>query len=185
MVLLGALSGRNLQAYIAAGISSDHIIGVIPEQIVTRNLVEEVTTLNGSVAAAPERDILKIAVVERHKATGHVGVGLVKGFGLREGALASSVAHDSHNVVVVGATDAEMLRAAQTVLELGGGICAVRGEHLLGRFPLPVAGLMSAGRWRMPENPSPVCWKQHESSVALSPILIWLWPSSRFPLSHS
>lgn len=122
-----------------------HIIGVIPEQIVTRNLIEEVTTQNGSVAAAPERDILKIAVVERHKATGHVGVGLVKGFGLREGALASSVAHDSHNVVIVGATDAEMLRAAQTILELGGGICAVRGEHLLGRFPLPVAGLMSAG----------------------------------------
>ncbi len=122
-----------------------HIIGVIPEQIVTRNLIEEVSAQNGNVVAAPERDILKIAVVERHKATGHVGVGLVKGFGLREGALASSVAHDSHNIVVVGATDAEMLLAAQTIIELDGGICAVRGQQVLGQFPLPVAGLMSAG----------------------------------------
>jgi adenine deaminase len=120
-----------------------HVIQVIPEQIVTRDIIEEVTTRNGYLVAAPERDILKIAVVERHKSTNNVGVGLVKGFGLREGALASSIAHDSHNVVVVGATDAEMLLAARAVVEMGGGVCAVKGDKVLGRLPLPVAGLMS------------------------------------------
>jgi adenine deaminase len=119
------------------------VIEVIPEQIVTLNIVEEVATSDGYVLASPGRDILKIAVVERHQGTGNVGVGLVKGFGLREGALASSIAHDSHNVVVVGASDAEMLLAARTVVDMGGGVCAVKGSELLGRLPLPVAGLMS------------------------------------------
>src|SRR5439155_2840156 len=113
-------------------------IGVIPEQIVTRTLLEDVPTHNGQVVADPNRDILKIAVVERHKGTGNIAIGLVKGFGLREGALASSIAHDSHNIVVVGATDPEMFLAARTVVDMGGGICAVRGGEVLGRLPLPV-----------------------------------------------
>ncbi len=119
------------------------VIGAIPEQIVTRTLIERAPTRDGQVVADPERDLLKIAVVERHAGTRNVGLGLVKGFGLREGALASSIAHDSHNIVVVGASDAEMLIAAQTIVAMGGGICAVRGGEVLGRLPLPVAGLMS------------------------------------------
>lgn len=120
-------------------------IEVLPEQIITRSLVVAVRSRDGGVVADTEADVLKIAVVERHTGSNGVGLGLVKGFQLREGAFASSVAHDSHNVVVVGVTDAEMLLAARTVVEMGGGICAVRGGHVLAKLPLPVAGLMSEG----------------------------------------
>ncbi|MFL5735335.1 MAG: adenine deaminase [Chloroflexia bacterium] len=119
------------------------VIEVIPEQIVTRTRIEEIAVRDGQVSADPRRDILKIAVIERHRGTGNVGLGLVAGFGLREGALASSVAHDSHNIVVVGASDAEMLLAARTVVEMGGGLCAVKGGEVLAQLPLPVAGLMT------------------------------------------
>ena len=118
-------------------------IQVIPEQIVTKAAIVEAVVINGQVVASPENDLLKMAVVERHKGTGNIGLGLLKGFGLREGALASSVAHDSHNVVVVGALDADMLLAVQTVAQMGGGICAVNEGRVLGQLPLPVAGLMS------------------------------------------
>jgi adenine deaminase len=122
-------------------------IGVLPDQIVTQSEVVEVSQEGGYVVADASRDILKMAVIERHRGTGNVGLGLVKGFGLGAGALASSIAHDSHNVVVIGTTDAEMLLAAQTVVGLGGGICAVRGEQVLAPLPLPVAGLMSSQPW--------------------------------------
>lgn len=122
-------------------------IGVLPDQIVTQSDVVEVSQEGGYVISDPQRDILKIAVIERHRGTGNVGLGLVKGFGLRAGALASSIAHDSHNLVVIGATDDEMLLAAQTVVALGGGISAVRGEQVLAQLPLPVAGLMSDQPW--------------------------------------
>ena len=118
-------------------------IRVIPEQIVTGTSVEEVNVREGNVVAAPERDVLKIAVIERHHGLGNTGVGLVKGFGLRAGALASTFAHDSHNIVVIGASDDEMLVAAQTIVAMGGGLCAVRGTDVLSRLPLPIAGLMS------------------------------------------
>ena len=93
--------------------------------------------------ADPQRDILKIVVVERHSGTQHVGLGLVKGLGLREGALASSIAHDSHNVVAVGASDADMALAVRTLNSLQGGIVAVCGGEVLAQLALPVAGLMS------------------------------------------
>jgi adenine deaminase len=82
-------------------------------------------------------------VIERHAGTGHIGLGLVNGIGLREGAIASSIAHDSHNLVVVGATDADMLAAARAVFGMGGGVAAVRGGQVIASFRLPVAGLMS------------------------------------------
>jgi adenine deaminase len=122
-------------------------IGVLPDQIVTRSDVVEVSQEGGYVVSDARRDILKMAVIERHRGTGNVGLGLVKGFGLDAGALASTIAHDSHNVVVIGTSDAEMLLAAQTVIGLGGGICAVRGEQVLAQLPLPVAGLMSNQPW--------------------------------------
>ncbi|HKV83502.1 MAG TPA: adenine deaminase [Ktedonobacterales bacterium] len=118
-------------------------IRLIPEQIVTGTSVEEVNVRDGNVVAAPERDLLKIAVIERHHGVGNTGVGLVKGFGLRAGALASTFAHDSHNIVVIGASDEEMLLAAQAIVAMGGGLCAVRGTEVLSRLPLPIAGLMS------------------------------------------
>lgn len=118
-------------------------IRVIPEQIVTGTSIEEVSERGGNVVAAPERDLLKIAVIERHRGVGNTGVGLVKGFGLSAGALASTFAHDSHNIVVIGASDEEMLLAAQTIVAMRGGLCAVRGNLVLSQLPLPIAGLMS------------------------------------------
>ncbi len=119
------------------------IIGLVPDQIVTRALVDHPKIEDGAAVADVERDILKLAVVERHRASGNVGLGLVQGFGLRRGALASSVAHDSHNIVVVGTNDADMLAAVQAIVALGGGQVAVAGGEVLARVPLPIAGLMS------------------------------------------
>jgi adenine deaminase len=119
------------------------VIEVVPGQIVTGHSVEKVPVENGRIAADPERDILKLAVVERHRGTGNVGVGLVRGFGLRRGALASSYAHDSHNIVVVGANDEDMLRAALEVASLQGGLVVAAEGRVVAALPLPVAGLMS------------------------------------------
>ncbi|PJF25384.1 MAG: adenine deaminase, partial [Phototrophicales bacterium] len=91
----------------------------------------------------PARDLLKIAVIERHQASGHVGKGFIRGFGLQRGAIAGSVAHDHHNLVVIGADDASMRRAALAVIEMGGGLAAVDGDQVSATLPLPVAGLMS------------------------------------------
>jgi adenine deaminase len=119
------------------------VIVVQPEQIVTRQMTVEPRTNEGTVLSDPERDILKIAVIERHAGTQRIGLGLVNGLGLQSGALASSIAHDSHNVVVVGASDADMALAVQAVNTMQGGIAAVRDGEVLAQLPLPVAGLMS------------------------------------------
>ncbi len=119
------------------------IIGVIPDQIITEHLVEDLTTENGNVICDPGLDVAKIAVIERHLATGNLGLGLVKGIGLMRGAIASTVAHDSHNIVLVGADDDSMLTAAHTVAEMRGGMVAVEGNTVLAKLPLPIAGLMS------------------------------------------
>jgi adenine deaminase len=119
------------------------VIEVVPGQIVTGRGVEKVPVEGGRVAADPEHDILKLAVVERHRGTGNVGVGLVRGFGLRRGALASSYAHDSHNIVVVGASDDDMYKAALQVASLQGGLVVIADGEVIAALPLPVAGLMS------------------------------------------
>ncbi len=119
------------------------VIEVVPGQIVTRHSVEEVRVVDGHIEAEVERDILKLAVVERHRGTGNVGVALVRGFGLRRGALASSYAHDSHNIVVVGASDQDMYTAAREVERLEGGLVAAADGRVLASLPLPVARLMS------------------------------------------
>ncbi len=120
-----------------------HIIGSIPDQIVTDHFVEEAKIVDGYAVADPERDILKMAVVERHRASGNVGLGFIRGFGIKRGAIAGTVAHDHHNLVVIGADDQSMYTAAQAVIEMGGGLAAADGEEVLARLPLPVAGLMS------------------------------------------
>ena len=89
------------------------------------------------------RTVLKLAVIERHKASGNIGVGLVKGFGLKRGALASSIAHDSHNIVVVGVEDEDILAAAKEVESLQGGLAVVAEGRVLAALPLPIAGLLS------------------------------------------
>lgn len=119
------------------------VIELVPRQIVTNHLVEDAKIEDGFVVADPRRDLLKLAVVERHNATGQIGLGLVKGFGLKKGALASTVAHDSHNLVLVGASDADMKLAAEEVVRIGGGLAVVGDGEVLCSLPLPIAGLMS------------------------------------------
>jgi adenine deaminase len=118
-------------------------IGLIEDQVVTGSLAREPAVENGHAVASPEHDLAKIAVIERHLATGRVGLGFLSGSGLERGALASSVAHDAHNLVVVGMSDHDMTVAVERLVELGGGIVAVDGERVVAELPLPVAGLLA------------------------------------------
>jgi adenine deaminase len=119
------------------------VIDIVPDQIVTGLLRMPVPVARGRLASDPGRDLLKIAVVERHAGSGRTGIGLVRGLGLRRGAIASSVAHDSHNLIVAGATDADMTVAAAAVMEMGGGLAVAAGGTVAARLALPIAGLMS------------------------------------------
>lgn len=119
------------------------VIGVIPDQVLTEQRVEELPVRDGEVVADPARDILKLAVIERHRGTGNVGLGFVRGLELRRGALAESVGHDAHNLIVAGGDDVSMMTAARAVAQMGGGIAVAVGEQVLATVPLPIAGLMS------------------------------------------
>ncbi|MBI5669445.1 MAG: adenine deaminase [Chloroflexi bacterium] len=119
------------------------VIGGIGDQVVTEHLVDDALIVGGKAVADIERDLLKMAVVERHRATGNIGKAFITGFGLKRGAIAGTVAHDHHNLVVIGADDHSMRRAVQAIVEMGGGLVAVDGDNVLGRLPLPVAGLMT------------------------------------------
>jgi len=120
-----------------------NIIGVMPDQIVTEHLVEELTIENGEAVQDPGLDLLKIAVIDRHANTGAHTVGFVKGVGLRQGAIASSIAHDHHNLVVIGADDVSMMTAARAIAKTGGGLSVANKETVMAQVPLPIAGLMS------------------------------------------
>ncbi len=119
------------------------VIGAIPDQLLTEHLTVEPKVEDGFVVADPERDLLEIAVVERHSGSGRTGLGFIRGFGLKRGALAGTFAHDHHNLVVIGADRVSMETAARAVVEAGGGLAVADGERLVERLPLPVAGLMS------------------------------------------
>jgi adenine deaminase len=114
------------------------VIEIVPGQIITRKKMAK-------ISAVPdlERDILKLVVVERHKATGNIGVGLVSGFGLKKGALASSIAHDSHNIIAVGTNDGDIFTAIKEIERLKGGLVVAAGGRVLASLALPVAGLLS------------------------------------------
>jgi adenine deaminase len=119
------------------------VIGVVPGQIVTESLVEDPPVDDGHVVADPDRDLAKIAVVERHLGTGRMAVGLVRGFGLRSGALGSTFSHDAHNIVLVGVDDHDLARAVRRLTEIGGGEVVVEDGGVRAELPLPVAGLLS------------------------------------------
>lgn len=119
------------------------VIGLIPGQLLTDRLVLPTPAKDGRLAADPGRDLLKLAVIERHHGTGNLGLGLVKGFGLKSGALASSVAHDSHHLVVAGVSEEDMLLAAEHLIRRGGGLAVAAGGRVLAELPLPIAGLLS------------------------------------------
>jgi len=119
------------------------VIGAIPDQLVTRELFDAPSVADGLAVADPERDLLKLAVIERHQASGAMGKGFVRGVGLTRGALASTVAHDHHTLVVIGADDRSMMTAARRAAALGGGLVAAVGDQVAAELPLPLAGLMS------------------------------------------
>ena len=123
--------------------SEIRVIGLVPDQVVTEALVERPRVVDGFAVADPARDLVKIAVIERHLATGRTGVGFVRGSGLTRGALGSTVAHDAHNIVVLGASDEDMLAVVERLVELGGGNVVVDDGRLVAECPLPVAGLLS------------------------------------------
>ena len=130
-------------AFAIPAVSRARVIETIPGQLITNAREEAPSVADGFVVADPARDLAKIAVIERHHATGRVGLGLVRGFGLRTGAFASTVAHDAHNLVVVGMSDADMTACAARLQEIGGGIAVARDGEVRGELALPVAGLLS------------------------------------------
>lgn len=134
---------KSLSLRVTAGPGQARVIRVLPDQVVTEEVRRMPKVVGGEVVADPDRDVLKLAVVERHRGTGNVGLGLVQGFALRRGALASTVAHDSHNIIVVGASDEDMHIAVEELVKMGGGQLVVEKGQVLASLPLPVAGLMS------------------------------------------
>lgn len=120
-----------------------HVIELIPDQVITRATVETPTIRDGAIVADPRRDLVKLAVVDRHHASGRVGIGFVRGFGLQQGAFASSVAHDAHNVVVAGVNDEDMACCVRRISEIGGGVVVCDRGKVLGEMQLEIAGLMS------------------------------------------
>jgi adenine deaminase len=119
------------------------VMELIPNQIITRQIFAEPKRENGQVVSDTERDILKIAVIERHLGTGNIGLGLTKGFGLKSGAIASSVGHDAHNINVVGTNDADMRAAVEHIVKMHGGFAVANHGKILGSVALPIAGLLS------------------------------------------
>jgi adenine deaminase len=140
-VHIGAISEADLRMPGKPGMVE--VVGIEPGQITTKRLHVEAPVRNDEIVADPGRDLLKLVVIERHHASGRIGRGLVKGFGLRKGAIASSVAHDAHNLVIAGADDRDILVAARTLEEMGGGFACVVDGEIRASVPLPYGGLVS------------------------------------------
>ncbi len=119
------------------------VIRLIPNQIVTKKEIKKIILQDGVAYPNIKEDILKIVVAERHRATGNIGIGFVQGFGLKKGAIGSSVAHDSHNLVIIGTNDQDILKAVMTMKTMGGGLVAASEGRVLASLPLPIAGLMT------------------------------------------
>jgi adenine deaminase len=129
--------------FLRSSVSSAKVIQLIPNQIVTKKVIKKIVLQNGGAYPNIKEDILKIVVVERHRATGNIGIGFVQGFGLKKGAIGSSVAHDSHNLVIVGTNDQDILKAVMAMKTMGGGLVAISDGKVLASLPLPIAGLMT------------------------------------------
>jgi len=119
------------------------VIEITPSSLLTNSVVEKIKVVDGYAESNLDNDVLKIVVIERHKASGNIGKGFVKGFGFKSGAIASTVAHDSHNMVVIGTNDEDMYTAAIELVKSQGGKVVVNNGKVLAKLPLPVAGLMS------------------------------------------
>lgn len=137
-------------------------IRAVPNTLITEEEIVTVADRQGQAVSDANRDLLKIVVIERHQGSGRKGFGFVRGLGLRKGALASTVAHDSHNLIVVGVSDSDMVVAANTLRELGGGLVVVSDGQVQAQLPLPVAGLMTADSLEQV-----VAWKKEVNQAAL------------------
>jgi adenine deaminase len=127
----------------ADGAKAIRVIEIVPDQIVTNEVILRPRIEAGAIVSDPTRDLLKLVVIERHHATGNVGLGFVRGFQLQGGALGSTVAHDAHNIVVVGVNDEEIAAAVAALKEMGGGQVAIENGKTIAALPLPIAGLVS------------------------------------------
>jgi adenine deaminase len=125
------------------GFTRVHVMQIFEGSVPNKHVIEELKVENGEIMPSIEKDVIRIAVVERHKATGNIGLGFVKGFGIREGAVASTVAHDSHNMIIMGIDRDDMAFAGNVLAEIGGGMIAVRDKKILALVELPIAGLLS------------------------------------------
>ncbi|MBK7405282.1 MAG: adenine deaminase [Phycisphaerales bacterium] len=149
-----------LRIPVVRGGASIRVIGMDPHQLITESLTFEGRVEAGHFVSDTTRDVLKLAVIERHKGAGNVGLGFIRGFGLSRGALASTIGHDSHNLAVVGANDDDMVLAARALEACGGGQAVAAGGRVLAVLPLPIAGLIS------PESASRVIAQQRELLAA-------------------
>ena len=125
------------------GVKKVRALEVIPHQLITKSVMSDVKVVDGNAVSNVETDTLKICVIERHRATGNIGKGFVKGFNLKCGAIASTVAHDSHNMIVIGTNDFDMYTAAVALVKCQGGKVVVKDGEIISQLPLPIAGLMS------------------------------------------
>ncbi len=125
------------------GLKKVRALEVIPHQLITKSVLSDVKVVDGNAVSNVETDTLKICVIERHRATGNIGKGFVKGFNLKCGAIASTVAHDSHNMIVIGTNDFDMYTAAVALIKCQGGKVVVKDGEIISQLPLPIAGLMS------------------------------------------
>ena len=125
------------------GVKKVRALEVIPHQLITKSVMSDVKVVDGNAVSNVDTDTLKICVIERHRATGNIGKGFVKGFNLKCGAIASTVAHDSHNMIVIGTNDFDMYTAAVALIKCQGGKVVVKDGEIISQLPLPIAGLMS------------------------------------------
>jgi adenine deaminase len=132
-----------------------NIIKILKGQILTEKIIDFIDFSENN-GIDTQKDILKIAVVERHHKTGHIGLGFINGAGLRSGAIASSVSHDSHNLIVIGQNENDMLIACERIRDIGGGLVAVENGKIICEMPLPIAGLMS-------DEKADICAEQNEN----------------------
>jgi len=161
------------------------VIGLVPGQIVTEHMVERMPACDGRLTADRERGIAKLAVIERHRGTGNVGRGFLRGLGLMDGAIACTIAHDHHNLIVAGSDDDSMSAAVAEIVRLGGGAVVARGEEIVAALPLPVCGLISDRplaevRRRLDElnNAARGCGVEHDDPfMALSFVALEVIPS--------
>jgi adenine deaminase len=145
----GRLNARPVTAldFVKRGAARQPVIGVIPGKIITAREEAVLPLRDGELLPDSAQDVARVAVVERHNATGNIGLGFVRGFGLARGAIAGSVGHDCHNICVVGADRADMAFAVNHLAAMGGGFAVVEGGRVLAELPLPIAGLMSERPW--------------------------------------